>query len=175
MVARVDEVRPIDRLDACALPPPPRRWGWIVPTGALVALVALRPLERRPQTGPVATDLYERASRAYAGERFADAAEYARNALALHAPVPAPGELLSLRGEAAFAAGDARAAAEAFEALLGLDPRGPYAPQALFGAARARTALGERGPASGHRDRLLREFADTPWARRMRTESGPNP
>ena len=45
----------------------------------------------------------------------------------------------------------------------------------LFGAARARTALGEPDAARGHRDRLLREFKDTPWARRMKGGAGPNP
>src|SRR5262249_42980424 len=33
---------PVERLDACELPPPPRRWGWIVPAGGLLLLVALR-------------------------------------------------------------------------------------------------------------------------------------
>jgi len=168
------EHRP-EMLDACDLPRAPRRWGGAVPVATLAVLVALRFLGGGGRAGPGAAALYERASRAYAEERFADAAEYARHALALSPPADARGGLLTLRGESLLAAGQPRAAAEEFETLLGAEPRGPYAPEALFGAARARAALGEAEAARGHRDRLLREFPDTPWARRIRAEEPARP
>ena len=74
-----------------------------------------------------------------------------------------------------MSAGQPGTAADVFETLLSEEPAGPYAPQALFGAAQARNALGEAERARGHRDRLLREFPQTPWARRARAEGGPNP
>ena len=43
--------------------------------------------------------LYEKASRAYAADRFADAAEYARHALSQGAAGPLRAELQCLRGE----------------------------------------------------------------------------
>jgi hypothetical protein len=168
------EHRP-ELLDACDLPRAPRPWGWAVPVATLAVLVALRFLGGGGRAGPGAAALYERASRAYAEERFADAAEYARHALALPPAADGRGGLLTLRGESLLAAGQPRAAAEDFETLLGAEPRGPYAPEALFGAARARAALGEAEAARGHRDRLLREFPDTPWARRARAEEPARP
>ncbi|PYQ16926.1 MAG: hypothetical protein DMF80_02775 [Acidobacteria bacterium] len=167
--------RPLESLDACALPPPPRRWGWIVPVAALALLVAVRPLAGRRAGGVAASALYERASRAYAEERFADAAEYARDALGLRPAGEERGGLLSLRGESLLAAGDLRGAAEAFETLLSAEPRGSYTAEALFGAARARAAAGDADAARGHRERLLREFPDTPWARRARDEGDRHP
>ena len=154
---------------ACDVPASPRRWGWVVPVTALAMLLALRVLAgpARPE-GAGASSLYEKAARAYAEERFADAAEYTRIALAQQPPPVPRGELLSLRGESLLAAGQPRAAAEAFETLLSAEPGSPYAPQALYGAARARAALGEAGRAESHRTRLLRDFPHTPWASRAR-------
>jgi hypothetical protein len=167
---------PVVEPDACDVPAPPRRWGWVVPVTVLAMLLALRVLAGRSRPeGAGASSLYERASRAYAEERFADAAEYTRVALAQQPPPVAQGELLSLRGESLLAAGQPRAAAEAFETLLSAEPGSPYAPQALYGAARARAALGEGETAEGHRKRLLRDFPDTPWARRARGDGGERP
>ena len=167
---------PVVEPDACDMPAPPRRWGWVVPVTVLAMLLGLRVLAGRSRPeGAGASSLYERASRAYAEERFADAAEYTRVALAQQPPPVAKGELLSLRGESLLAAGQPRAAAEAFETLLSAEPGSPYAPQALYGAARARAALGEAETAEGHRSRLLRDFPDTPWARRARGDGGERP
>jgi TolA-binding protein len=163
--------RPVETLDACDLPPAGRRWGWMVPAAVLLVLVAVRPLAGRGgRSAKDAGPLYEQASRAYAAERFADAAEYARHALALNPAGGTRGELLNLRGESLLAAGQPRPAAEAFETLLSVEPRGPYAAEALYGAGRARAALGESEAASGHRARLLKEFPETPWARRLRSD-----
>ena len=154
---------------------PPRRWGGVIPAATLGALVVLRLVGGRGRPDEAgASALYERASRAYAEERYADAAEYARIAL-VRPPAGAQGELLSLRGESLLAAGQPRAAAEAFETLLGAEPRSPYTAQALYGAARARAALGEAAAARAHRERLFREFADTPWAKRARADGGESP
>ena len=141
--------------------------------GMLLALRLLAGRGRPPDAG--AALLYEKASRAYAEERYAEAAEYARIALVRPPSGGARGELMSLRGQSLLAAGESRAAAEAFEALLSAEPGSPYAPQALYGAARARTALGEPDPARSHRERLFRDFPDTPWAKRARAEGGPPP
>lgn len=167
---------PVVEPGACDVSASPRRWGWVVPVTALVMLLALRVLAGRARPeGAGASSLYEKASRAYAEERFADAAEYTRIALAQQPPPVPRGELLSLRGESLLAAGQPRAAAEAFETLLSAEPGSPYAPQALYGAARARAALGEEQTAESHRKRLLRDFPDTPWARRARVDGGERP
>jgi hypothetical protein len=167
---------PVVEPGACDVPAPPRRWGWVVPVAALATLLALRVLAGRARPeGAGASSLYEKASRAYAEERFADAAEYTRIALALQPAPIARGELLSLRGESLLAAGQPRAAAEAFETLLSAEPSSAYVPQALYGAARARAALGEAETAESHRKRLLRDFPDTPWASRARLDGGERP
>jgi hypothetical protein len=154
--------------DACDAPAPPRRWGWIVPVTILSLLLILRLLAGRSTATAAGPALYDQASRAYAEERFGDAAEYARQALAASSQAGARGELMSLRGESLLAAGQPRAAAEVFETLLALEPQSPYGPQALYGAARARAALGETDAAQGHRERLLRDYSETPWAGRLR-------
>ena len=170
------EPPPVEVMDACETPAPGRRWGWILPAATLALLVVLRPLSARGgRDEGRATALYEQASRAYADERFADAAEYARHALAASPAEAARGELLNLRGESLLASGQPRAAAEAFETLLGAQPRGPYAAEALYGAGRARAALGDAEAARGHDARLLREFPETPWARRLRAQDRGQP
>ena len=67
-------------LEMCEPPPPPRRWGWLVPTATLSLLVAVRlaPVGAPAREG---RELEGRARTAFAAGRFADAAEYARHAL----------------------------------------------------------------------------------------------
>jgi hypothetical protein len=159
-------------LDACALPKPPRRWGWTIPAALLALLVAGRFLPTRRPLDPA--PLFEQASSAYARGQFEDAAEYARHALEPSRGTPLFGSLLVLRGESLLAAARPEPAAEAFEAAVGEGgPGGAYVPQALFGAARARQLLKEPAAASRLRARLLGEFADTPWAERARRELQP--
>jgi hypothetical protein len=154
--------------DACEVPPPPRRWGAAVPAGVIVLLFAARVVAVQ-EAPPDPLPLYEDASRAYAEDRFADAAEYARHALTRAAGSSLRPELLCLRGESLLRSGQPRLAVEAFEAVV-QDGPGPYLPQALFGAAQAHAALGNRGEARLTRQRLLRDHADTPWARRAIAE-----
>ena len=123
--------------------PAPRRWGAAVPAGVILVLFASRGLAlHEPPPDPL--PLYEAASRAYAEDRFADAAEYARHALTRATGSSLRPELLCLRGESLLRSGQPRLAAEAFEAVVQEGP-GPYLPQALFGAARAYAAAGNRG------------------------------
>ena len=110
--------------------------------------------------------LYEKASRAYAAGRFTDAAEYARSGLGPRTPASLRAEMLCLRGESLLRAGDPRTAADAFQAALAEPEPNPYLAQALFGAMRARAASGEPELAQAARERLLREFASSPWASR---------
>ena len=155
--------------DTCALAPPPRRWGAAVPAGILVVLFASRALAlREPPPDPL--PLYEAASRAYAGDRFADAAEYARHALTRATGSSLRPELLCLRGESLLRSGQPGLAAETFEAVVEEGP-GPYLPQALFGNARAYAAAGKPAESRLARERLLRDHADTPWARRAITDA----
>jgi hypothetical protein len=167
MAALADPEHP-QMLDACDLPKPPRRWGWALPTALLVIL----PLGRLapPPRPPDVNALHEMASRAYAEGRFADAAEYARNAAGPSRGSSLRLTLLALRGESLLRAGQAGEAAEVLEGLIGEADPGAYVPQALFGAARARQANREPALAERHRQRLLRDFADTPWAERARKE-----
>jgi hypothetical protein len=154
--------------DACEVGPAPRRWGAAVPAGLILVLFASRVLALyEPQPDPL--PLYEAASRAYAEDRFADAAEYARHALTRAAGSSLRPELLCLRGESLLRAGQPRLAAEAFEDVV-QEGEGPYLPQALFGNARAYAAAGNPGAAALARERLLRDHADTPWAHRAAAE-----
>ena len=154
--------------DPAAFPPPPTRWGGVIPGPP-----ARRPRPgaaspRRPRTArPRRSDLYARASRAYAESRFADAAEYARHAIARSAGQPLREELLCLRGESLLQGGQPGPAREAFETLLQDAPQTPYAAQALFGRARAREATGDAAGAEADRQRLRDEHPDTPWAKRL--------
>jgi tetratricopeptide (TPR) repeat protein len=157
-------------LDACDLPAPPRRWGGIIPTAVLAFLALGRFV---PGAAPVdAGALHEKAERAYAEGRFADAAEYARHALRPSRGSGLHGQVLALRGESLMRAGRAREAAEAFEALATETPEGPYTAEALFGAAQAYEAAGDPATAARHRERLLAEFGDTAWAARAREAGG---
>jgi tetratricopeptide (TPR) repeat protein len=155
-------------IDACDLPAPPRRWGWVIPT-AMLAVLPLGRLAPGPRP-PDAASLHEKASRAYAEGRFADAAEYARHAIVPSQRTNLHAELLALRGESLLRAQQPAQAAEAFESLLGQDGGGAYAPQALFGAAHAEAALGNLAAAERYRQRLLADHAGTPWAERMLKE-----
>jgi tetratricopeptide (TPR) repeat protein len=156
-------------LEACGdAPRPPRRWGGVVPAGLLLGLSALRPLASPPAdaSAALASELYERASRAYAGERYSDAAEYLRHAIPRASP-DLRTELLCLRGESLLRSGLPAAAVPEFQRLLNEAPRGPHAAQALFGLALAEEASGLAAEAVQTRQRLRQEFPDTPWARRL--------
>jgi hypothetical protein len=160
--------------DACALPTPPRRWGAAVPAAVLAVMVGARFLVGgEPVQDP--QPLYERASRAYAEERYAEAAEYARHALSRAKDSPLRAELLCLRGESLLRAEQPAGAREAFEAALREPQAGAYLPQALFGLAQAQGAAGNPAEAARTTDRLLREHPETPWARRAAATSGRTP
>ena len=152
---------------ACEGTPVPRRWGGVVPAALLLALAGSRLLASVPGVEGDPRALYERASRAYAEERFADAAEYARHATTLAGATAQRTELLCLRGESLLRIGQARQAAEAFDAVLRESQDGPYVPQALFGSAAAHDALGEGEAAAQARARLESQFPENPWTRRV--------
>jgi hypothetical protein len=164
-----DHVPPIP-LDACAMPPATRRWGAVIPGTILLACCAARLWSMHPRPADP-MPLYESASRAYGAGQFAAAAEYARHALSRGATSPLRGELLVLRGESLMRAGQNQTAAETFEAVLAEPNPNPYVAQALFGDMRARLATGQGEAAAAARSRLLREFAESPWARRAMQES----
>jgi hypothetical protein len=155
--------------DACDLPPPPRRWGAAVPATAIGLLLVSRAFTLH-EPAPDPLPLYDAAARAYADGRYADAAEYARHALARAAGSPLRPDLLCLRGESLLRAGQPGQAAETFETVVEGGP-GPWLPQALFGNARAYAAAGKPAESRLARERLQRDHADTSWARRARDES----
>lgn len=145
----------------------PRRAGALraLPVLLVVALAGLRllPGKPRPDPGP----LYERASRAFAGESWEDAAELSRNAgPLLRAADPRRAELLCLEGEALLRAGHPREAALAFDTLLD-EGGGAHRPQALYSGARAREAAGQPKGAEELRGELRTSHAGTPWAARL--------
>jgi hypothetical protein len=151
-------------------PPPGRRWGGLVP-GLLLLTLALVRLRSDPSVKRHQKELdalYDKASLAYTDERFGDAAEYARFAVLAGPDSPLKYELLCLRGESLLRAGKPLESAEAFEEVLQGPPTGPHVPQALFSAAEARDAAGDKAAADAHRKRLLEQFARTPWAERLR-------
>jgi hypothetical protein len=156
-------------IDACDLPPPPRSWGWTIPTALLAALALARLLP-----GPAPADvagLHEQASRAYAEGRFADAAEYARHALEPSRGTDLRAELLSLRAESLARAGQRWEALEVYDAVVSEGGReGAYVPQALFGTALIREQLDDTVGAAQARERLLAQYGHTPWAERARAE-----
>ena len=161
-------------------PPPegtsPRRNGWLpaaLPIVLLSLLVAFR-FVPAPSHASEAGPLYERASRAFAAERWEDAAEYARHALSFMAPGDSRrAELLCVRGEALLQAGHARDAAEAFTRVVEDEP-GPHRPQALFSGARAREATGDAEGAAAWRRELREGYPETPWAARLDPPGGPS-
>jgi hypothetical protein len=161
-------VQPPIPLDECNAPAPTRRWGAVIPAGLLIACVAARAWSWR-SSPPDVMPLYETASRAFSAGRFAEAAEYARHA-AGRAAAPMKAELLCLRGESLLRAGQPVQAAVAFQAVLNQPEPNPYVAQALFGALKARTDAGDLDAARMARERLLREFKDSPWARRAQEE-----
>ena len=161
-------------LDECALPPPPRRWGWIVPAAILSVLCAARFVASREGPGAaLASASSEEASRAYAAGRYAEAAERASRAIALGVPAEVRAEMLSLRGEALLKDGRLEEAARTFDSLLQAAPQGPYAAQALYGAVRAKEGRGETAAAAAQRRRLETEFSGTPWADRLKSDPRP--
>jgi hypothetical protein len=122
-----------------------------------------------------AETLDARASRAYAEERWEDAAEYARHAVALlPSPDPRRAELLCVRGEALLRAGHAREAIEPFTLVVEGEPE-PHRPQALHSGALAREAAGDPEGASAWRRQLREEYPETPWARRLEPPADPSP
>jgi TolA-binding protein len=167
---------PVQGAEACALPPPGRRWGGLVPGGLVLLLVASRFVSGPRHPAGDATTLYERASQAYAAGAFEEAAEYARHGAGF-APGGSPlrAELLCLRGESLARAGHPREAAEAFSGLVLEAPTSPYVAQALFGGAAAREAAGDAEGAAADRKRLRQEFSETPWARRLGAEERAKP
>jgi hypothetical protein len=138
-----------------------------IPVAIALGLAALRfvPEHAPPDLLP---SLYERASRAFAEERWDDASELARHAAFLAAS-PGDGrrgELFCLEGEALLRAGHPREAALAF-AEVADGPAGPHRAQALFSGALAREAAGDAAGADVWRQALRREHPGTPWAERL--------
>jgi hypothetical protein len=138
----------------------------VLPLALVVGLALLR-LVPEPSHVREIEPLYERASRAFAAERWEDAAEYARHAAALlPSSDPRRAELLCVRGEALLRAGHAREAVEPFTLVVEGEP-GPHRPQALHSGALAREASGDGEGAAAWRRRLREEHPETPWARRL--------
>ena len=136
-----------------------------VPVLLVAGLAALR-LVPEPSRAADIEQLYERASRAYAAERWEDAAEYARGAVSLiRAPEPRRAELLCLRGEALLRAGHAREATEPLREVVEGEPDA-HRPQALYSGAVALEAAGDAEGAAAFRRRLREEYPGTPWAMR---------
>ena len=133
----------------------------------LAALAALRLAPERPRDVELPW-LDEHAARAYAEDRWEDAAEYARHALErTPSDDKRRGELACLRGEALLRAQHPRLAAEAFGQVVDAGS-GPYRPQALFSGALAREAAGDASGAAVWRARLRADYPETPWAERLR-------
>ena len=140
-----------------------------MPIALLLLLSAGRLLSReKPDTAPLLGELYEKASKAYSQDRFDDAAEFSRAALALGAEDQGlRAELGCLRGESLLRLGQATDAQSAFETAYQGAPSGPHAAQALFGSVAALTQLGETVQATAQKEHLLHDFPGTPWARRV--------
>ncbi len=146
----------------------------VLPLALVVALALLR-LVPEPSHAREVEPLYERASRAYAAERWEESAEYARHAAALlPSPDPRRAELLCVRGEALLRAGHAREAVEPFTLVVEGEP-GPHRPQALHSGALALEAAGDAEGAATWRRRLREEYPETPWARRLGPAVPPRP
>jgi hypothetical protein len=149
-------------------PAPPRRFGGLVPAGLILLLISARFMTRAPDLEAEGRELQERASRAYAAGSYSDAAEYARQAEQRTKEPARRAEVLCLRAESLLRAGRAREAADAFEALVLQFGDSPYVPEALYGLAEARSAIGDGAGAAEARSRLLAEHGNTPWAERAR-------
>ena len=144
----------------------------VLPLALVASLAALRLLPG-PSHATEIESLYESASRAYAAERWEDAAEDARRALSLLPSAdPRRTELLCVQGEALLHAGHAREAVEPFR-LVVEDELGPHRPQALHSGALAREAAGDTEGAAAWRRRLLEEYPETPWVRLPQPAAAP--
>jgi hypothetical protein len=144
----------------------------ILPLALVAGLAALR-LAPGPRPAVDVKWLDEGASRAFAEERWATAAEYARHAIDLVGTEDVRrNELLCLRGEALLRAGQPRIAAQAFAPVVEAGS-GPYRPQALYSGALARAAAGDAEGAAAWRLALRREHPSTPWAERLGKELEP--
>ena len=145
---------------------PPARLLWVLPLALVAALASLRFLPRPGPPVDVAV-LDERASRAFAEERWEAAAEYARHAIDLVGADDARrNEWLTLRGEALLRSGEARLAVLAFAPVVDVGS-GPYRAQALYSGALAREATGDAEGASAWRRSLRADHPGTPWAERL--------
>jgi hypothetical protein len=147
---------------------PASRTSALVRALPVVVALSLAALRLRPAASHAAeaTRLYERASQAYAAQRFEDAAELARNAVPLLGPADARRlELSCLQGESLLAAGHPREAALAFTPVV--EEGGPHQAQALYSGARARAAAGDAAGASAWRRELRERYAATPWTERL--------
>ena len=143
----------------------------------LVALAALALLRFAPdrRVRPDVGWLDEQAARAYAAQRFEDAAEYARHALDAAPDSDARrGELACLRGESLLRAGHARLAGLAFAPVVEAGS-GPYRAQALFSGALARERAGDAAGALAWRTLLRAEYPRTPWAEKLDDERPAGP
>jgi hypothetical protein len=121
--------------------------------------------ERRPSVDVAWLDGH--AARAYAEQRWEDAAEYARHAIdAVPTTDARRAGLECLRGESLLHAGHAGLAALAFAPVADAGS-GPYRPQALYSGALAREQSGDAAGAAAWRARLAAEYPKTPWAERL--------
>jgi hypothetical protein len=145
-----------------------------LPVLLVVGLAALR-LVPEPSRAAEIDSLYERASRAYASERWDDAEEYARRAVGLlPSPEPRRAELLCLQGEALLRAGHAREAVEPFTRVVEGEAEA-HRPQALYSGAVALEASGDADGAAAFRRRLREEYPDTPWRHRLQAAGQGSP
>jgi hypothetical protein len=146
---------------------PGARWIRSLPVVVVVALAATRLLPG-PSSDAGGGDLDERASRAFAEERWEAAAAYAGHAAArLAAGDRGRAELLCVRGEALLRSGHAREALEAFREVVDREPGDPHRPQALYSGSLAREATGDAEGAAEWRRWLARDFPENPWTERL--------
>jgi hypothetical protein len=85
------------RVGPDGLPLPTRRWGSAVPLAVALLLLGARCVPRGPSRADEARELTARARTAFRAQRYADAAEYARHALARTTDEAARGALSALR------------------------------------------------------------------------------
>lgn len=93
---RIKPFRP-KRVDCDGLPLPTRRWGGFVPLAVALLLLGARFVPHGPSRADEARELTARARAAFTAQHYADAAEYARHALARATDEAARGELAALR------------------------------------------------------------------------------